>query len=183
MVASGSLREAYGFVGNAGSDPAGFVREVREISGVRFAARTFGAYDVFLAAEAPSLRALQNDVAGAVKRAGARHVRWSLVVGPQALHPKRFVTAISAFVRVSSPDPVALLEGLVEGFAPLNDRDGFGFGAAVVTGEGYDLLVELGAPSEDDAIDLVFGLRGADGVGGTETTFASFEGDVFQEGS
>ena len=114
--------EAYGFVGNAGDDPAALVGSVASVRGIRFTARTVGAYDALLAVETPTLSMLQDEIATAVARAGARDVRWSIVVDSLRFHPKRRDTDVAAFVRFPADDPVATAEALHDEFASLNDR-------------------------------------------------------------
>lgn len=182
METYGPIYHAYGFVGDAGEDAAGLIAGLGAVDGVRFAARTIGAYDAVVVATVSGLAALQAEVLPAVAAAGARNVRWSLAVGPDLVLPKRFVAPLGAFVRLQVDDVEGVLDELLDTFSSLNDQEGFGFGAAIVTGDGYDVLVDLGAPSDGELVELVFRLRGVPGVGRTETTLYSFEGNAFHEG-
>jgi hypothetical protein len=98
--------------------------------------------------------------------------------------PKRGSPDVCALVRAMAEEPEAVLDSLDEVFAerheaqqsrPLEERD-FNFGAAVVSGT-FDLLIELGAPSRPETIELVREVRAVPGVGKTVTSFAHLPGN------
>jgi hypothetical protein len=65
-------------------------------------------------------------------------------------------------------DPFGLLDALDAQFGHLDEA----YGAAVVTSRDFDVLVDLGADTIEDVIDLVRQLREVPGIGRTSTSLA-----------
>jgi hypothetical protein len=178
----GSMTDVYGFVDQLDPSPATLVRAAAAIDGVRFAARFVGRYSVFLRAEVSDLTDLQDRIAPALAQAGFRTVTWSVgVAGFAATLPKRRKTSFCALVRAPAVgDLEEVIGSLNEEFAPeADDGETFSFGAAGVSGEGYDLLIDLGGPSMPDVKQLVMRARNVSGVGPTETSFAHLPDNAF----
>ena len=136
--------------------------------GVRFVGQFVGAFTLFGRVVAPELRELQSRIKNEYWNAGIRS-QWSLnLTGGRADVPKRASPDICAIVRVRSlGDPFEVIGALDERFL-----DEGAYGAAVVTADDFDLLVDLGGRTVEDVVDRVLALRAVPGVGRTATAIA-----------
>ena len=165
--------DAYVFLHGFDVRPSAVLGEMIGTDGVRFAGRFVGSFVGFGAVEAPDLGTLQTWIDGPYWNTGVRS-DWSVVVTPSSLSiPKRRSPDYCALVRVRAADeidPEVLLEQLDGHYGETWEE--VGYGAAVVTGGAYDLLVELGADSLAQLWDRVRELRTQPGVGRTATAVA-----------
>lgn len=136
--------------------------------GVAFVAQFVGAFNLFARVVADDLGQLQERIAVDYYKAGVRS-DWSVnLTGDRLMAPKRHSPDICALVCAKTTvDPFELLATLDDRFG----REG-GYGAAVVTSSGFDLLVDLGAETIEAAIDRVRDLRKVSGIGRTSTALA-----------
>lgn len=98
------------------------------------------------------------------------------------LGPKRASPGFNALIRVR-PDvnPLEFLDTLDATFSELVDPPDYRYGAAVVTGRGYDVLVDLGRPTLDELVASVLDdLRGVEGIGKTDTAWADLRENAFR---
>ncbi len=183
------MLQFYGFADHI--EPGKTVRQVVEDlarqPGVRFVAQFTGAYLVFAAAEHETLEQAQAAI-GAYVDAGFR-TEWSTLVGPSRLDaPKRQSPDYCAIVRAQADgDPERILAAIDDRFEerfradPAHEH--FSYGAGVVTGRDFDLLVDLGADSIDElARTISRELRTVGGVGRTSTSFAYLPGNAVRPG-
>jgi hypothetical protein len=140
---------------------------------VQFAGRFVGSFVGFGRVVAPDLETLQSWIDGQYWDAGVRS-DWSVVVKPSSLSiPKRRSPDYCAMIRVRvahDVDPEELLDRLDEHYH--DTWEAMGYGAAVVSGGSFDLLVELGADSLPELWSRVRELRGQAGVARTATAVA-----------
>jgi hypothetical protein len=164
-----------------GDSPSNVVAAVAELenTGVRFIGQFIGSFQVYAHFEVPSLADAQQLVDD-LWPAGLR-TEMSTEVKVGILGPKRASPEFCALVRVTPDvDPGSLLDALDEKFGRLGDPD-YHYGAAVVTGRGYDLLVDLGRPSFDLLKSAVLeDLRTVDGIGRTDTSWADLSKNSFR---
>ncbi len=168
--------------GEPGRRPSDVVSDAAKLlgRGVTFAGRFVGSFSVYAHVEADALKDLQDLIDGPLWDAGFRS-DWSLEVQrSQIMGPKRGSPDHCALVRVRPEgDPFDLLGRLDDHFGPLYDGDTYWYGAAVVSGRGYDLLVDLGRPTWDQLRAAVLeDLRGVAGIAGTDTSVAYLPGNA-----
>jgi hypothetical protein len=165
--------DAYVFVHAFDGRPSEVMGELLGKDGVRFVGRFVGSFLGFAAVEAPDLETLQAWIDGPYWDAGARS-EWSTVVKPsnQAI-PKRRSPDYCGLIRVrvaDEVDPEEVLAQLDEYYA--GNGEEIGYGAAVVTGGSFDMLVELGGDSLVQLFDRVRDLRARPGIARTATAVA-----------
>jgi hypothetical protein len=165
--------DAYVFVHAFEGRPSERLGELFGNDSVRFSGRFVGSFGGFAAVVAPDLETLQSWIDGQYWDAGLRS-DWSVVVKPSSLSiPKRRSPDFCALIRVrvaDGVDPEELLDRLDEHYH--DNWEAMGYGAAVVTGGSFDLLVELGADSLPELWGRVRELRLQDGVARTATAVA-----------
>jgi hypothetical protein len=138
--------------------------------GVRFVGQFVGAFSLFARVVANDLGELQRRIAGEYWESGI-HSDWSLnLTGARTAAPKRASPDICALVCArATGDPFLALAALDAHFLPDKAHS---YGAAVVTAQDFDLLVDLGADTVEEVLDRVVELRGIDGIGRTATALA-----------
>jgi hypothetical protein len=165
--------DAYVFIHAFEGRPSEVLETLLGKDGVRFVGRFVGSFLGFAAVEAPDLETLQARVDGPYWDAGARS-EWSAVVAPSnQVIPKRRSPDYCGLIRVrvaDELDPEAVLTQLDEHYA--GNGEEIGYGAAVVSGGSYDLLVELGGGSLEELWDRVRELRAQPGIARTATAVA-----------
>jgi hypothetical protein len=173
--------DAYVFVHAFEGRPSGVLSGLIAAGGVRFAGRFVGSFVGFLAVEAPDLGTLQSWIDGAYWDAGVRSES-SVVVKPSQLAiPKRRSPDYCAVVRVrvaNGVDPEEVLDQLDGHYGDIWEE--VGYGAAVVTGDTFDMLVELGADSLPQLWDRVRDLRAQPGIARTATAVAFLPGTALR---
>lgn len=164
------------------------VREVAAQPGVRFVAQFTGRFLVFAAAEHESLDQAQDAIGDAYLGAGFR-TEWSMLLrSSRLMAPKRGSPDYCAIVRAQAEgDPETTLRAIDDRFEerfqadPTHER--FSYGAGVVTGADFDLLVDLGADSTEELTrTLLRDLRTVDGVGRTSTSIAFLPDNAIRPG-
>lgn len=154
--------------------PSNVVAEVGSFGdrGVRFVGQFVGSFQVYAHLEVPTLGDAQQLVDD-LWPSGLR-TQMSTEVAVGLFGPKRGSPNFCALVRLRpDADPFAVLDNLDAKFGPLRDPDSYGYGAAVVTGRGYDILVDLGRPTMELLVDAVLNdLRAVEGIGRTDTSWA-----------
>jgi hypothetical protein len=161
--------ESYVFVRSPeGSDVDAVKESFAAGPGVQFVAQFVGAFVLFGRVLADDLTSLQAMIKGPYWTSGIRS-DWSVnLTGSRDAAPKRGSPPICALVRVeATQDPFDLLNHFDDLFLGRVES----YGAAVVTGE-YDVLVDLGADTIEETVDLVVELRHSSGIGATATAFA-----------
>jgi hypothetical protein len=165
--------DAYVFVHDFEGRPSERLGELFGNESVRFSGRFVGSFGGFAAVVAPDLETLQSWIDGTYWDAGIRS-DWSVVVKPSNVSiPKRRSPDYCALIRVrvaDGVDPEELLARLDAHYE--HNWEEMGYGAAVVTGGSFDLLVELGAGSLPELWDRVRELRSQAGVARTATAVA-----------
>lgn len=167
-TAEGNL-EAYVFAHTGDASKSGVVKEsFASKPGVAFVGQFVGAFSLFGRVLASELSELQTRIDDDYWEAGVRS-EWSLnLTGDRIEAPKRASPEICALVRVRARnDPFEVLARLDGEFSGSG-----GYGAAVVTGSDFDMLVDLGADTVEDVLDRVLQLRAIPGVGRTATALA-----------
>jgi hypothetical protein len=151
---------------------------------VKFTAQFLGSFNVYTRLETPLLADAQSFIAGPLWEVGIRSQASTELQVSRILGPKRASPDYCALVRVQAAgDPVALLNALDDTFEGKVDPDTYGYGAAVVSGRGFDLLVDLGRPSfEELKVAILEDLRGVDGIAGTDSSFAFLPGNAIRGG-
>ena len=172
--------DAYAFVRHPpeGSRPSDVVGAVAGAPGFRFAGRFAGAFSVFVAVEAKTLADLQGLIDGPYWDAGVR-TQWSVVVSPSRVAiPKRGSPDHCAIVRATVvEDPISVVSRLDDRFEPLVSDD-LHYGSAVVSGSGFDVLIDVGTPTFATLVQLlVEQVHGVPGIGSTDTAFAFLPGN------
>jgi DNA-binding Lrp family transcriptional regulator len=160
--------------------------QFRSKTGVRWAHHFVGSFVAFGAVDADSLEDLQARIAGEFWDAGVRS-EWSLADRPSLYGaPHKGSPPYHALIRVRTGgrDAGEVLDDLDAGFAPIIDplieehgeggwRDHFYYAAALVSGKGFDILVELADDSLEDLKALIFEkVRPVEGVASTDSSFA-----------
>jgi hypothetical protein len=174
-TAEGNL-EAYVFATASDGSKNGFVKEsFASKPGVAFVGQFVGAFSLFGRVLASDLSELQTRIDDDYWDAGIRS-HWSLnLTGDRIEAPKRASPDICALVRVRArDDPFDVIGRLDEQFS------GSAYGAAVVTGSDYDMLVDLGADTVEDVLDRVLQLRAIPGVGRTATALADLANNAIR---
>lgn len=172
---------AYVFSHAFDARPSAVLGELIGRDGVRFAGRFVGAFAGFAAVDAPDLATLQAWIDEPYWGTGLRS-DWAVTVRGSRLNiPKRNSPDYCALIRVRTADGVDPEELLGQ----LDDHyDGrweeVGYGAAVVSGGSYDLLVELGGASLDEVWERVRELRSRPGVARTATAVAYLPGTALR---
>lgn len=162
--------------------------QFRGKSGVRWAHQFVGSFVAFGAVTVATLNDLQALIAGEYWDAGVRS-EWSIADRPSRYGaPHKGSPPFHALVRVRTADRTAgdVLDDLDDAFAPIVDpliethgdgwHDYFYYAAALVSGKGFDILVELADNSLDEIKTLIFEkIRTIDGVAATDSSFAHIE--------
>jgi hypothetical protein len=144
--------------------------------GVAFVAQFIGAFSLFGRVLADSLQELQSRIDTEYFDAGIRS-DWSVnLTGDRERAPKRFSPDICALVKAKvTDDPYIVVERIDERF------DGRSYGAAVVTADDFDVLVDLGAATIEDVVDMVLELRRhVEGIGRTSTALADLASNAIR---
>lgn len=163
------------------------VQEMAKQPGVRFVARFIGAFPVFAVAEHATLEQAQDAIGEAYVIAGLR-TKWSTLLVSGMSAPKRGSPDYCAIVRVRAAGNPETVLGAID--ARFRDRftgdpghERFWYGAGVVTGDDYDILVDLGVESPDELTrTLLQDLRTVEGVGDTSTSVAFLPGNAIRPG-
>jgi hypothetical protein len=174
-TAEGDL-EGYVFAHVGDGSKSGFVKEsFASKPGVAFVGQFVGAFSLFGRVLASELSELQTRIEDDYWDAGVRS-EWSLnLTGYRVAAPKRASPDICALVRVrAKADPFDVIERLDEQFLDSP------YGAAVVTGSDFDMLVDLGADTVEDVLDRVLQLRAIPGVGHTATAIADLANNAIR---
>jgi hypothetical protein len=162
--------------------PASIVGALAEANDPRiaFASRFIGSFQVYAHLEVPSL-ADAHDLAESLWSNGIR-TEMSLEILAALRGPKRGSPAHCALIRCRpKDDPFDVLTRIEERFEPLFDPEEYTWGAAVVTGRGYDLLVDLGRPTYEQLRETILQeLRKVQGIGKTDTSFADLRDNAFR---
>jgi hypothetical protein len=174
-TAEGNL-EGYVFAHTVDGSKSGLIKEsFASKPGVAFIGQFVGAFSLFGRVLASELSELQTRIDDDYWDAGVRS-EWSLnLTGGRIEAPKRASPNICALVRVrASEDPFVVIERMDERFT------GSAYGAAVVTGSAFDMLVDLGADTVEDVLDRVLELRAVRGVGRTATAIADLANNAIR---
>jgi len=171
------------FTHAADHPPEDIVMAVQELNNPRvtYASQYVGSFQVYSHVAVESLADAMG-LANALWPKGIRTETSSEVKISGILGPKRASPEFNALIRVR-PDgnPFDLLDALDATFAELVDPPSYHYGAAVVTGRGYDLLVDLGRPSLEELVSSVLDdLRSVDGLGRTDTSWADLSVNAFR---
>jgi hypothetical protein len=172
--------EAYLFERHIGDDGIDAIKDrLARAPGVQYVAQFVGDFSLFARVVAEDLRQLQRNIAQDYFGAGIRS-DWSInLTGSRMMVPKRSSPGICALVRArAKSDPFELLKELDGRFAGAGD-----YGAAVVTGSGFDILVDLGAETIEDVIDRVLDLRSVPGIGRTSTALSDLNDNAVRPSS
>ena len=172
-----NLIEAYLFERHIDADRIGNIKSaLAGQDGVQFVAQFVGAFNLFARVVAADLGELQGRIAGQYYDVGVRS-EWSLnLTGARPKAPKRHSPYICALVCCrTSVDPFGLLGTLDKLF----DAER-GYGAAVVNAPDFDVLVDLGADTIEEVVDLVVRLREVKGIGRTSTAFADLDNNAIR---
>jgi hypothetical protein len=164
--------------------PGDLVASVNELGDARviFASQYVGSFQVYAHARVDSTEDAMS-LSNALWPAGVHTTISSEVALSQIQAPKRHSPQFSALVRVRpAGNPFDLLTALDERFEHLFDPDGgYWYGAAVVTGRGYDVLVDLGRDTLEDLVTSVLvDLREVDGLGRTDTSWSDLGVNSFR---
>jgi hypothetical protein len=164
--------EAYVFVRHPEGSGIGAVKEsFGNAPGVAFVAQFVGAFCLFGRVVADQFTELQGRIDTEYWGAGVRS-DWSLnLTADREARPKRGSPDFCAMVRAEADgNPFEIIKDLDGQF--LDQLPDGAYGAAVVTGDGYDLLVDLGADTPEGAVALVMQLRAIPGIARTATAIA-----------
>jgi hypothetical protein len=169
--AGASLRDVVQAVGRYSPDP------------VKFTAHFVGSFVLYTRLETATLGDAQDFIAGPLWEAGVRSQASTEIKVSSILGPKRGSPPYCALVRVrAAGDPLELLDALDDAFQG-KDPDTYGYGAAVVSGRGFDLLVDLGRPSFEELTQAIIqDLRTVEGIAGTDSSFAYLPGNAIRGG-
>ena len=165
------------------------IRQVVESVGairdqVKFVAHFIGSFAVYTRMESRSLEDAQTFIAGPLWDAGV-HSETSTELKVSSIRgPKRASPPYCALVRVrAAGSPFALLDALDEAFKDKFDENTYWYGAAVVSGRGFDVLVDLGRPSFEELWTAIADdLLTVEGIGGTDSSFAYLPGNAIRGG-
>jgi hypothetical protein len=178
---SDGLMDAYAFVEQTSGTAAEFVDAVVKVPGVRFAARTVGSVVAVVAVECDGLGQLQDDLLPQVAKAGSVTSGWTAAAGPRptGLAPKKGKTRHGGLVRLRTSDRVATAVAVLDRLGHLDDpewRDqGFGLAVAHTYGGGFDVLLDIGAPTADDVFDLLSRLDALPSVAAADIALARYD--------
>jgi hypothetical protein len=162
-----------------GKTPRDVVNELAEQPGVRFVAQYEGGFKVFCAVTHPNLQVLQERVNDFYWGAGLHTDTFTLVTSGLAV-PKRHSPEFSAIVLARADGDAGTVLGNIDAFfesraAEDPDHVHFSYGAAVVEGPRFDLLVDLGTDDEDELVRTVReDLLRIEGVGRTTNRARAF---------
>lgn len=147
--------------------------------GVAFIGQFVGAFSLFGRVLADDLAQLQGRIDGEYFDAGIRS-QWSVnLTGDRFAAPKRASPDLCALVCVrANDDPFELLGRLDERFGDLPPSKSYG--AAVVTAHDFDVLVDLGAGTVENVIEMVLDLRKVPGIGRTSTAVADLANNAIR---
>lgn len=170
-------------------EPGRSIRQVVESVGangdqVKFVAHFIGSFLVYTRLETPSLEDAQAFIAGPLWDAGVRSQTSTEIKVSNIRGPKRASPPYCALVRVrAAGSPFELLDALDERFGPKFDQDEYWYGAAVVSGRGFDVLVDLGRPSFEELWKaMVEDLLTVGGIADTDSSFAYLPGNAIRGG-
>lgn len=179
MAQAGRQVDAYVFMHLV--DPGANIREVLDRFGsmpsVRFAHQFVGSFIGFGAVTVADLAELQDLIAGDFWGAGVRS-EWSIVFQEsRMLAPHKTSPPHYALVRVKAAPGMtrAVLRALDDVYEQRirNEPPEFHYAAAIVSGRGFDILVELAADSLQEVQDSILtDLASVDGVVSTDSSFA-----------
>jgi hypothetical protein len=164
--------ESYVFVQHPDGEGIGAVKQAfSEAPGVDFVAQFVGAFTLFGKVLASELGELQTRIDTEYWGRGIRS-DWSLnLTTDRTARPKRGSPDFCAMVRAQAEgNPFQVIVGLDDEF--LGKVPDLAYGAAVVTGHDYDLLVDLGADTVEEVIQMVIQMRKVPGIGRTATALA-----------
>lgn len=171
------------FTHAADHPPEDIVMAVQELNDPRvtYASQYVGSFQVYSHVAVESLADAMG-VANALWPKGIRTETSSEVKISGINGPKRASPTFNALIRVRPEgNPLTLLDDLDSAFESKFDPDTYWYGAAVVTGRGYDLLVDLGRPTLAELVDAVLNdLRNVPGLGRTDTSWADLNVNAFR---
>ncbi|HEY7754624.1 MAG TPA: hypothetical protein VID69_00175 [Actinomycetota bacterium] len=147
---------------------------------VRFASQFIGSFQVYAHLEVESIADAQ-DLANSLWPQGIR-TEMGVEIKVAQRGPKRGSPDHCALIRVRPrDDPFEVLDRIEARFEPLFDPEEYTWGAAVITGRGYDLLVDLGRPTIGQLRKAILDeLREVEGIGKTDTSFADLRVNAFR---
>jgi len=170
-------------------EPGRSIRQVVESVGanrdqVKFVAHFIGSFLVYTRVETPSLGDAQTFIAGPLWEAGVRSQASTEIKVSRIMGPKRASPPYCALVRVrAAGSPFDLLDALDETFKSKFNENTYWYGAAVVSGRGFDVLVDLGRPSFEELWKaIVDDLLTVEGIAGTDSSFAYLPGNAIRGG-
>jgi hypothetical protein len=170
-------------------EPGRSIRQVVESVGanrdqVKFVAHFIGSFLVYTRVETPSLEDAQAFIAGPLWEAGVRSQASTEIKVSSIRGPKRASPPYCALVRVrAAGSPFDLLDALDDRFRPKLDENEYWYGAAVVTGRGFDVLVDLGRPSFEELWKAIADdLLTVEGIADTDSSFAYLPGNAIRGG-
>ena len=173
----------HGFTHAADRSPEDIVAAVQDVPGSRvmYASQYIGSFQVYTHTAVESLSEAMQ-LANALWPKGIHTEMSSEVKISHINGPKRASPTFNALVRIRPDgDPFSLLDDLDDAFEDKFDPDTYWYGAAVVTGRGYDLLVDLGRPTLEELVTaLLEDLRSVDGLGRTDTSWADLSVNAFR---
>ena len=170
-------------------EPGKSIRQVVESVGknrdhVKFVAHFIGSFLVYTRIETPSLGDAQTFMAGPLWDAGVHSQTSTEIKVSRIMGPKRASPPYCALVRVrAAGSPFDLLDALDETFKSKFNENTYWYGAAVVSGRGFDVLVDLGRPSFEELWKaIVDDLLTVEGIAGTDSSFAYLPGNAIRGG-
>jgi hypothetical protein len=190
IVEVDGMLQFYGFTDHVepGKTVRQMVQDIARQPGVRFVAQFTGSFLVFAAAEHASLGDAQTAIGDAYVNAGLRS-EWSQLVVPSRVEaPKRGSPDFCALVRARArDDPETVLGRIDDAFEERHNADpshtSFSYGAGVVTGRDYDLLIDLGTDTLHELFRTVKDdLRSVSGLGRTSTATADLRDNAVRPG-
>jgi len=170
-------------------EPGKSIRQVVESVGangdqVKFVAHFIGSFLVYTRVETPSLEDAQAFIAGPLWDAGVRSQTSTELKVSSIRGPKRASPPYCALVRVrAAGSPFELLDALDATFKDKFEENTYWYGAAVVSGRGFDVLVDLGRPSFEELWKaIVEDLLTVGGIADTDSSFAYLPGNAIRGG-
>jgi hypothetical protein len=164
--------------------PGQVIESIRKVAhqNVRFIGQFIGSFQVYAHIQVDSLASAQRLASDVLWGEGLRSESSTEVRESRIMAPKRASPDFCALIRIRPDiDPFSMLDRLDDHFERLVDPETYWYGAAVVTGRGYDLLVDLGRPSFEELFEAVVrDLRAVDGIGRTDTSWADLSVNSFR---